>query len=598
MLVCAIVTSIFNIGYLPEILYGVSYLCIGYETFRALFFALKRKDFFSETTLMTVSSLGAMIIGEMIEGCMVMLLFRLGEMLEHKAIESSENNIKRFLDMSPKIARRVLQDGTSEKISPQKLQVGDTVLVKAGESVPCDGEVISGCSNTDTSSITGESVPAIIEEGCAVRCGYISLDGTLTIRVTASYEDNSFSKILGILSENSKKKSKSESFIRKFAKVYTPIVMVMSLLVMLVGSIVTSDIASWVYRGLVFLATSCPCALVISVPLTFFFGVGESARHGLLVKGSEYIEKTSKINVVAFDKTGTLTKGEPDIVSVLSVSGYSENEVMALCASIEKYSNHPIAAKIVKCARDRKLKLYDVSDIREIPGEGISGITDGKSIKCGNDRIMKDRKIFGTMLDTTKVYVLLDDTPVGVIQLSDTVKTESEKVLHSLYTMGISRCVMLTGDNDGSARDAAEKCGINEVYSALEPHGKTEIMKKIRAENKNGVTAFVGDGINDAPVLAVADVGIAVGSTGADLSVETADAVILGSTLEALPKGIKCAKKIMARVKFNIVFSLLVKALILVLAIFGIANMWIAVFGDVGVTILVILNALRKINVK
>ncbi len=597
-LVLAVITSFFKIRFIPQIFYFISYISIGYKTFQSLVRALKEKQFFGETTLMTVSSLGAMIIGEMIEGCMVMLLFRFGEILEHKAIEKSEDNIKRLLEMSPKIAERILPDGTVEKVSPTNLVIGDIVLVKAGGTIPCDGEVIEGCTNTDTSSITGESVPMVAERGSSVRCGYISLDGSLKVKVTSSYEDNSFSRILNILSENNKRKSKSETFFTKFARLYTPIVIALALVIVAAGSIITEDISSWIYKGLVFLATSCPCAFVISVPLTFFFGLGECAKNGLLVKGSEYIEKTSKINVVAFDKTGTLTKGEPVIVSVITALGYDENTIISYCASLEKNSNHPIAAKIVEYAEDHSVSTFEATDILEIPGEGISGIVNGKKIKCGNHKIIKSDNILKTDDNTTKVYILLDETPIGVIQLSDTVKPEAPEVMRNLKKLGISRILMLTGDNEGSSAQTAEMCGITEVFSCLEPHEKAKITEQAKSENTKGITAFIGDGINDAPVLSVADVGIAVGSTGSDICVETADVVILGSTLEVLPKGIRCTRKIMSRVKFNISFALIVKALILILAVFGIANMWTAVFGDVGITVIVILNALRKIRIK
>lgn len=597
-LVCAVITELTGFVHIPDIMYLLSYICIGYETFRTLFRALCKKDFFGETTLMTVSSFGAMIIGEMIEGCMVMLLFRLGEMLEHKAMERSEDNIKRLLEMSPKIAERICHDGTIEKVSPKSLKVGDTVLVKAGDTIPCDGEVVEGCSNTDTSSITGESVPIIAEQGASVRCGYISLDGTLRIRVTASYEDNSFSKILAILSENNRKKSKSEKLIARFSRVYTPIVMVLSAVVMLSGSVITGDISSWVYKGLVFLATSCPCAFVISVPLTFYFGIGECAKNGLLVKGSEYIEKASKINVVAFDKTGTLTKGEPVITSVITSAGYNTDTVISLCASLERSSNHPIASKIVKYAEEHSISYPEAENVREIPGEGICGIINGKKVKCGNFKALRDKSIFKTFDNTTKVYVFMEDIPVGVIQLSDTVRREALSVIGNLARLGVKRILMLTGDNHGAAVQSAEECGITEIYSCLEPHEKSELIEKIKLENNGGITAFIGDGINDAPVLSASDVGIAMGGNGSDISVETADAVILGSSLEALTKGIRSTRKIMSRVIFNIAFALAVKASILILALFGVANMWIAVFGDVGVTIIVILNALRSIKIK
>ena len=598
LLICAVIASFLKIIYLPTILYALSYICIGYDTFRSLIHSFHEKNYFGETTLMTVSSLGAMMIGETMEGCMVMLLFRLGEILEHKAMEKSEDNIRRLLEMSPEIAERINNDGTTEKVSPEDLIPGDIVLVKAGNTIPCDGEVMEGCANTDTSSITGESVPVVAEQGTSVRCGYIALDGSLKVKVTVSYKDNSFSKILSILSENNRKKSRSEKFIARFARIYTPIVMALAAAVMIFGSLLTGDISSWIYKGLVFLATSCPCAFVISVPLTFFFGIGECAKNGLLVKGSEYIEKTSKITIAAYDKTGTLTKGEHDITSVITAEGHDSEEIIRLCASLEVNSGHPIAKRIVKYAEDHSINLLPADNVREISGEGIEGVGGGRKVKCGNSKILKDKKIFNSSDNTTKVYVIIDDVPVGVIQLSDTIRIESPLVIKELKKLGTSRIIMLTGDNSGSACEIAEKCGITEVYSSLEPHKKTSIIEKIIDEEPESIVAFIGDGINDAPVLSAADIGIAVAGTGSDISIETADAVILGTSLEALTKGIRCTRRIMARVKFNIAFALTVKALILILALFGIANMWTAVFGDVGVTVLVILNALRRIRIK
>ena len=599
MLIFAVITSLLGVKYVPSVLYVLSYISIGCQTFVSLAKAFRNKVYFGENTLMTVSSLGAMIIGEAIEGCMVMLLFRIGEMLEHKAVENSENNIKKLLDMSPKIAERITADGTCEKISPKQLCIGDIVVVKPGASIPCDGEVTEGCANTDTSSITGESVPLSVEPGSVVRCGYINLDSPLKIKVTSLYEDNSFSKIISILSENCRKKSRSEAYITKFAKVYTPIVMVSSLLIMLLGSIITGNVFEWIYKGLVCLAASCPCAFVISVPLTFFLGAGESAKNGLLVKGSEYIEKLSKLNVIAFDKTGTLTKGDPEVVSVTTYSEYSRDKIVSLCASVEQYSSHPLAVKIAKYATDNSVILTDSSDIKEVPGEGISGIIDGKVIKCGNAKILQSESVLKTSNNsTTKVYICENEKLIGLIEMSDTLRNESYDVVQNLYTLGIRRIAMITGDNSASALDSAEQCGITEVYSQLDPCEKTEILKKIKQENQDGITAFVGDGINDAPVLSVADIGIAVGGTGADISVETADAVILGTTIDIVVKGIKCAKTIMSRVRFNIAFAIIVKTLIMILAFLGVANMWIAVFGDVGVTLIVILNALRKIKIK
>lgn len=527
---------------------------------------------------------------------MVMLLFAIGEILEVKAQSKSKKNIEQLLMLKPKIAVKLGENGEEIKILPEELEVGDTVIVKAGDTIPCDGEIISGSANADTSSITGESAPAVLEAGKAVRCGYISLDGSLKIRVTAAYADNTFSKILEIISKNSEKKSKSESFVTKFAKVYTPIVMVLALLVMVAGSIATGNITAWVYRGLVFLATSCPCAFVISVPLTFFFGIGEMSKIGMLVKGSEYVEKLAGVRTVAFDKTGTVTKGELGVVNAVFADGESINEILSLCAAVENNSNHPIACEIVRYAREAGAEIYQAEDIKEIPGIGISGMVCGMSITVGNRKILTEEAEFNLSEDTTKVYIAKNGKAAGAIELSDTLRPEAQKVISELKAMNVEKAVMLTGDIAANAQKTASLCGIDEVYYELVPQEKSEILEGIIKQN-DGNVAFVGDGINDAPVLALADVGIAVGGTGAQIAVETADAVILGSSLEAVPKGIKAAKTVISRVKFNVIFAISVKLAIMLLTLFGYANMGLAVFGDVGVTILVILNSLRKFKI-
>lgn len=592
----AIIFQILSLTFISVIFYAAAYILIGFDTFCCLYKALCDRDFFGETTLMVVSSLGAMIIGEMAEGCMVMLLFEIGEILEVKAKGKSKRNIKLLLELKPKFALKRTGDGREERVRPEKLSVGDIVIVKAGDTVPCDGEVISGTANADTSSITGESVPRVLSTGDGVRCGYISLDGALEIRVTTAYADNTFSKILEIVAGNSGKKSKSESFVKKFARIYTPAVMLAALLVMFLGSIVTGDVKVWIYRGLVFLATSCPCAFIISVPLTFFFGIGEMSRIGLLIKGSEYIEKLSKVRTFAFDKTGTLTKGRLRVVNAEFLTGFEKEEVLSFCASLENSSNHPIARQIVSFTREQGVTLYTAAQVTEIPGVGISGEVLSKKVFAGNKKGITDDTDFDLSENTAKVYISVDGKAAGVIELCDEIRPEVPQVIRALRECGVRRTVMLSGDTAQNAKNTGAVCGIDEIHSELLPQKKSEILENI-IKSSPGEVAFVGDGINDAPVLALADVGIAVGTDGAHIAVETADAVILGSSLEALSRGYRGAKCVVSRARFNVIFAISTKLAILVLTLLGYANMWVAVFGDVGVTVLVILNALRKLKV-
>lgn len=591
----AIITQLLKLPIVPSVLYIIAYIFIGFGTFRELLEAVLEGDIFGENTLMTVSSIGAMIIGEMAEGCAVMLLFAIGEMLEHKARKSSESTIERMLASRPKHAARLMSDGTYELVSPELLAVGDIVTVNAGEAFPCDGEVTEGTASVDTSQITGESLPVAVKKGDRVRFGYISLDGSITVRVSTAYKDNTFSKILETISGCSERKSKSEHFVGRFARIYTPVVMICAVLVMIIGGMVTGDISTWIYRGLVFLAASCPCAFVISVPLTFFFGISEMTRLGLLVKGSEYLERIAKIKTVAFDKTGTITNGTPSVIRVNAENGYSEAEVISLCASSEQGSNHPIALCITEYAKNNGIELRKASCVREIPGKGIYADIDGRKIACGNKSILRDAVLPAVTNNTIKVYVAVDGSTAGVVELSDEIKKESAFVVSKLKSLGVGKTVMLTGDSSDSAEEVAAKCCIDEVYKGLDPQEKSEVLEELR-KSSDGICAFVGDGINDAPVLTLADVGIAVGGTGAEISLEAADAVILGSSLEALPRGMRAARRVVARVRFNVIFAISVKLAILALTLAGFASMGLAVFGDVGVTIIVILNALRKIS--
>lgn len=563
-----------------------------------------------EQFLMTVSSLGAFFVGQYPEACAVMLFYMVGELFQDYAVDKSRDSITDLMDIRPDYANLLKKDGSYEKVSPEKVKIGDTIIVKPGEKVPLDGVVISGQGSIDTSSLTGESLPRETMAGDDIISGSISINGALTIKVTKEFGESTVSKILELVEHASGKKAKTERFITRFAKVYTPIVVACAVVLAIIPPLVVSfalggniaDFAKtwqpWIYRALTFLVVSCPCALVISVPLSFFAGIGAASTKGVLVKGSDYLEKISGCDTIVFDKTGTLTKG---IFKVSKInSKVSDLEFLKAAVIAEIYSNHPIAKSLKDALKITDSKAYfDIEarqneiSIEEIHGKGIKAQLDGSTILAGNKKLMDQ---FGIACDNaqgaaTVVYVTVDGQYLGYALIEDQIKETSKETIKKLKELGVKKTVMLTGDRKEIADSIAKKLGIDEVHSELLPADKVSHVEKLLKESKT--LAFVGDGVNDAPVLARADVGIAMGAMGSDAAIEAADIVLMDDNPKNITKAIKISRRTLSIAKQNIIFALVVKVAVLVLAAVGIATMWAAVFADVGVCVLAILNAMR-----
>lgn len=563
-----------------------------------------------EQFLMTVSSLGAFFVGQYPEACAVMLFYMVGELFQDYAVDKSRDSITDLMDIRPDYANLLKKDGSYEKVSPEKVKIGDTIIVKPGEKVPLDGVVISGQGSIDTSSLTGESLPRETMAGDDIISGSISINGALTIKVTKEFGESTVSKILELVEHASGKKAKTERFITRFAKVYTPIVVACAVVLAIIPPLVVSfalggniaDFAKtwqpWIYRALTFLVVSCPCALVISVPLSFFAGIGAASTKGVLVKGSDYLEKISGCDTIVFDKTGTLTKG---IFKVSKInSKISDLEFLKAAVVAEIYSNHPIAKSLKDALKVADSKAYfDIEarqneiSIEEIHGKGIKAQLDGSTILAGNKKLMDQ---FGIACDNaqgaaTVVYVTVDGQYLGYALIEDQIKETSKETIKKLKELGVKKTVMLTGDRKEIADSIAKELGIDEVHSELLPADKVSHVEKLLKESKT--LAFVGDGVNDAPVLARADVGIAMGAMGSDAAIEAADIVLMDDNPKNITKAIKISRRTLSIAKQNIIFALVVKVAVLVLAAVGIATMWAAVFADVGVCVLAILNAMR-----
>lgn len=563
-----------------------------------------------EQFLMTVSSLGAFFVGQYPEACAVMLFYMVGELFQDYAVDKSRDSITDLMDIRPDYANLLKKDGSYEKVSPDKVKIGDTIIVKPGEKVPLDGVVISGQGSIDTSSLTGESLPRETMAGDDIISGSISINGALTIKVTKEFGESTVSKILELVEHASGKKAKTERFITRFAKVYTPIVVACAVVLAIIPPLVVSfvlggniaDFAKtwqpWIYRALTFLVVSCPCALVISVPLSFFAGIGAASTKGVLVKGSDYLEKISGCDTIVFDKTGTLTKG---IFKVSKInSKLSDLEFLKVAVIAEIYSNHPIAKSLKDALKITDSKAYfDIEarqneiSIEEIHGKGIKAQLDGSTILAGNKKLMDQ---FGIASDNaqgaaTVVYVTVDGQYLGYALIEDQIKETSKETIKKLKELGVKKTVMLTGDRKEIADSIAKELGIDEVHSELLPADKVSHVEKLLKESKT--LAFVGDGVNDAPVLARADVGIAMGAMGSDAAIEAADIVLMDDNPKNITKAIKISRRTLSIAKQNIIFALVVKVAVLVLAAVGIATMWAAVFADVGVCVLAILNAMR-----
>ena len=577
-------------------LFIVSYLIIGGDVIKTAASNIIRGQVFDENFLMTIASIGAFFVGEAPEAVAVMLFYQVGECFQSYAVNRSRKSITELMNIKPEYAV-VLRNGKEETIDPSDVKLGDIVLVKPGEKIPLDGTVIEGKSSLDTVALTGESLPRDIKEGDEVLSGCINISGVIKMRVEKEYGQSTVAKILELVENATDKKSKSENFISKFARYYTPAVVVSAVLLAIIPPVILSQsFEVWIYRALTFLVTSCPCALVISIPLSFFGGIGGASKAGILVKGSNYIETISQVDTVVLDKTGTLTKGVFEVCNIVPSEECTKEELLEMAAIGEYYSNHPIALSLKK-AYGKEINPECVKDVEEVPGYGVKAVYQGKELFIGNYKLIEKEHISFEMGDEigTVVYVAYDKAFMGRIIIADVIKNDSQIAIERMLKNGIKDIIMLTGDQKNVAEAVAGKLGIGKVCAELLPADKVQIFEEIM-KAANGKVAFVGDGINDAPVLARADVGIAMGGLGSDAAIEAADIVIMNDEPSKIAKMIVIAKKTLMIVKQNIVFAIGIKVAILVLAAIGIANMWLAVFADVGVAALAILNAMRTLK--
>ena len=579
-------------------MYIVSYALIGFDIFKKAIKHLFRKDMFDENLLMTIATIGALFIGEYIEGVAVLLLYKIGEFLQDKAVDTSKEKIKKAIDIRAKYAN-VIKNGKVEKVDPETLEIDDIVVVKNGEKIPTDGVISKGNTRLDTSSLTGESVPKEVAKNDEVLSGMINLGEVIEIKVTKAFEDSTASKILDLIENARESKSKTENFITKFSKIYTPTVIVIAILIaMSFPSIFGIGFADSLNRALIFLVVSCPCALVISVPLGFFVGMGSCSKKGILIKGSNYLDALSSVDTVAFDKTGTLTKGVFKITKINNKSDMSDDEILEYLALCESYSNHYIAKSILT-SYGKEIDKERIKEHSEIAGHGIKAVIDGKEVLAGNKSLMDNQNIKVDIEDTvgTVIYIAIDKKYSGNVVLSDELKDNVLELSNNLKRIcGIKNTVLLTGDKENVAKKVAEEIKFNNVYGELLPQDKVEIVEKLKQGTKKKV-AFVGDGINDSPVLASADVGISMGN-GSDIAIDTSDIVLMTDEPHKLVECIKISKKTKSVVIQNIVFALSIKVIVLVLSAMGISTMWEAIFADVGVSLLAIFNSIRIFKIK
>lgn len=591
------------------VVFVIAYIIIGGEVLKTAAVNILHGQIFDENFLMTIATIGAFLVGEYPEAVAVMLFYQIGEMFQSYAVNKSRRSIAELMDIKPETANLKNADGTITVKKPEEIKVGDIIVVKPGEKIPLDGIVLSGSGDIDTAALTGESTPRFADKDMEVISGSISLSTKFEIKVTKEYKESTVAKILELVENASARKSQSEKFISKFARYYTPIVVVSAVLLALIPTIISGFSLEvfkvWGYRACSFLVISCPCALVISVPLSFFGGIGGASAHGVLVKGSNYLEVLSKISHLVCDKTGTITKGNFKVTKI-NATNCSELELLTAAAKAEQNSNHPIAKSLMNELKSLSVEEYNNivnagndAQIKEIAGYGIEYVKDNEKILAGNHKLMDKENISYDRENAvgTIVYVAKNNKILGNVVIEDIIKDDAASAIDKIKKMGIN-LVMLTGDKTEIAKDVAAKVGIDNVYSELLPQDKVEKVNwLLKNKDKDKAIAFVGDGINDAPVLAGADVGIAMGGLGSDAAIEAADIVIMDDKLTGIVKAIKIAKKTVRIVKENIVFALGVKILILILAAFGIANMWMAVFADVGVAFLAIINALRAMKI-
>ena len=581
-----------------NIIFVISYLIVGFEILKKAIRNIVRGKVFDENFLMSVATIGAFAIGEYPEAVAVMLFYQIGELFQSYAVDKSRKSIASLMDIRPDYAN-VYREGNIETANPEEVKIGETIVIKPGEKIPLDGKIIEGKTTLDTKALTGESLPREVSEGDEVLSGCINLNGMIKIEVTKEFGESTVSKILDLVENASSKKSKSENFITKFAKYYTPTVVIIALILAIVPPLVIqgATFSDWIYRALSFLVVSCPCALVISIPLSFFGGIGGASKRGILIKGSNYLEALSNAEIAVFDKTGTLTKGVFEVQEVKPVD-ISNEELLKIAAYAENYSNHPIS-KSIKQAYHKPIDEKEIINSEELSGLGIVAKIGEKNVLVGNEKLMQEKQIefekcnkIGTIL-----YIAIDGKYAGYILIADKIKDDTKQTIEELKKNDIKQTIMLTGDKKEVGESVAKEVGIDKVYTELLPTDKVQKVEELlKTKSPKGKLAFVGDGINDAPVLTLADIGIAMGGLGADSAIEAADIVIMTDEPSKIINAIKLSKKTMRIVKENIVFAIFIKILVLVLTAFGLSTMWEAVFADVGVSIIAIINALRVLK--
>lgn len=592
-------------------LYLLAYLLVGYDVLLNAFNGIKNRQAFDESLLMSIATIGAIVLafytksGDFVEAVAVMLFYQIGEFFQSYAVGKSRKSIADLMDIAPDYANIETENGNIEEIDPDDVEIGSTIIIKPGEKVPLDGIVIDGNSSLDTKALTGESVPKDVKKGSNIYSGSINLNGLLKVKTTKEFGESTVTKVLKLIEEASERKSKSENFITKFARIYTPIVVYLALALAFLPGIFSffmgesPNFSSWIYRALIFLIISCPCALVISVPLSFFAGIGSASRNGILVKGSNFMEVLSNVDQVVFDKTGTLTKGTFEVTAIHS-KGLSEKELLHIASHVERYSTHPIADSLRKAYPNEK-DSCEVKDIEEISGYGISARVNGDLVYVGNSKLMDKFNIEWKACEKTGtiIHVAINNEYQGHIVISDTIKENSKKAIIDLKKNNINKTIMLTGDSKKVGENVAKILNLDEFYSELLPQDKVKILEDIlHKKNENEKIAFVGDGINDAPALTRADIGIAMGAMGSDAAIEAADVILMDDDPAKIPTALKISKKCLKIVKENIYFSIGVKILVLILGAFGLASMWAAIFADVGVTVIAVLNAMRCMYLK
>lgn len=599
VLATAVLLSLNN-EWLQIALFIISYIIVGGDVVKRAVKNIFKGQVFDENFLMSIATIGAFFIGEYPEGVAVMLFYQVGELFQSYAVGKSRKSIASLMDIRPDYAN-VKKGDELVKVDPDEVQIGDIIVIKAGEKIPLDGKVIEGSSMIDTSALTGESVPREVEVGSDILNGCININGVITAEVTKEFGESTVSKILDLVENASSKKSNSEQFITKFARYYTPVVVIIAVFLAIIPPLVIdgATFSDWIYRALAFLVVSCPCALVISIPLSFFGGIGGASKKGVLVKGSNYLEALAETEIVVFDKTGTLTKGVFNVQEI-HPEGVSKEELLELTAHAESYSNHPISLSL-KRAYSKEIDNGRISDVEEISGHGVIATVDGKKVMAGNIKLMKmmDIPYFKGELIGTIVHVAVNNKYIGYIVIADEVKEDSAQAIKELKAANIKQTVMLTGDNKSIGSKVAKELGLDKVYAELLPADKVEKLEELFSQkSKKGKLAFVGDGINDAPVLARADIGIAMGGLGSDAAIEAADVVIMTDEPSKIATTMKISKKTLKIAHQNIVFAIGIKIIVLILSAFGITTMWAAIFADVGVTIIAVLNAFRALNVK